>query len=90
MSERKDKLTPENLTSLEAHLAGTLRPITPPKDIVHRLRDRIHLPERDEIISRLQDWNRLIFVFASVMSGMMLLITVARALYFIVGRRKIA
>jgi len=90
MSERKEKLTPEYLTSLEAHLAGTLRPITPPKDIVHRLRDRIHLPERDAIISRLQDWNRLIFVFASVMSGMMLLITVARALYFIVGRRKIA
>jgi len=90
MSKRQDKLTPENLTSFEAHLAGTLRPITPPKDIVHRLRDRIHLPERDEIISRLQDWNRLILVFASVMSGMMLIITVARALYFIVGRRKIA
>ncbi len=90
MSKRKDELTPESLTYLEAHLAGVLRPVTPPKDIVQRLRDRIHLPERDEIISRLQDWNRLILVFASVMSGMMLVITIARALYFLVGRRKIA
>jgi hypothetical protein len=90
MSKRQDHNTPENLTSLEAHLARTLRPITPPKDIVQRLRERIRLPERDEIITRLQDWNRLFLVFASVMSGMMLLITVARALYFLVERRKIA
>ena len=90
MSKWQDDNTPENLTSLEERLAGTLRPITPSKDIVKRLRDRIHFPERDEIINRLRDWNRLFLVFTSVMSGMMLLITVARALYYIVGRRKIA
>jgi len=90
MSKWQDDNIPENLTSLEARLAGTLRPITPPRDIVQRLRDRIRLPERDEIITRLRDWNRLLLVFASVMSGLMLVITVARALYYIVGRRKIA
>jgi len=90
MSKWQEDNTPENLISLEARLARTLRPITPPKGIAQRLRERIHLPERDEIINRLQDWNRLFLVFASVMSGMMLLITFARALYYIVGRRKIA
>jgi hypothetical protein len=90
MSKQQDKLSHENLTSFEAHLAGTLRPIAPPKDIVQRLRERIRLPERNEIITRLQDWNRLFLVFASVMSGMMLLITIARALYYLAGRRNIA
>ncbi len=55
MSKWQDDNTPENLTSLEERLAGTLRPITPSKDIVKRLRDRIHFPERDEIVGRIQE-----------------------------------
>ena len=90
MSKHKEKLSPENIKTLEAHLAGTLRPVAPPKDFVQRLRDRIHLPERGVLVSRLRDWNRLFLVFGSVMSGMMILITVARALYYMFGRRKIA
>jgi len=90
MNERQDTPSPESLESLEAHLAGTLRPVAPPKDFAQRLRDRIRLPEREELVSRLRDWNRLFLVFGSVMSGMMLLITIARALYYLFGRRKIA
>ena len=88
MSTRKSELTPEQLAHLETHLAGTLRPVAPRKDFVHRLRDRVHLPERKLIVSRLQDWNRLFFVFASVMSGILLLITVARALYYYFLQRR--
>lgn len=90
MSKRQDKLSLENLESLEAHLAGTLRPVSPPKEFVQRLRNRIRLPERDEIISRLRDWKRLFLVFASVMSGMVIVITLTRALYYMIGRRKLA
>ena len=90
MSEQQDKLSPENIESLEAHLAGTLRPVSPPKDFVQQLRDRIHLPKREVIVSRLRDWNRLFLVFGSVMSGMLIIITVARALYYLVGRRNMA
>jgi hypothetical protein len=90
MSNRQEKLSPENIESLEAHLAGTLRPVTPRKDFVQRLRNSIHLPERAEIVSRLTDWKRLLLVFASVMSGMAIVITIARALYYVFGRRKMA
>jgi hypothetical protein len=90
MSKRQEKLSPEYIESLEAHLAGTLRPVTPPRDFVQHLRDRIRLPERDVIVSRLRDWKRLLLVFGSVMSGMVILITVARALYYMFGRRKLA
>lgn len=90
MSKHKEELSPENIESLEAHLAGTLRPVVPPKDFVQRLRERVRLPEREVIVSRLRDWNRLFLVLGSVMSGMMLLITVARALYYLFGRRNMA
>lgn len=87
MSKQRDKSSLENLESLEAHLAGTLRPVTPPKDFARRVREHIHLPEREVIVSRLRDWNRLFLVFGSVMSGMLIVITIARALYYLVGRR---
>ena len=90
MSKRQDNLSPENIEYLEAHLAGTLRPVSPPKDFVQRLRDRVRIPERDVLVSRLRDWRKLFLVFGSVMSGMVILITIARALYYMFGRRKMA
>jgi len=87
MSKQHDKSSLENLESLEAHLAGTLRPVAPPKDFVQRMREHVHFPERELIVSRLRDWNRLFVVFGSVMSGMLIVITLARALYYLVGRR---
>ncbi|MFN8413496.1 MAG: hypothetical protein U0Z26_14015 [Anaerolineales bacterium] len=77
----------ETLDALEAHLAGTLKRVAPPSGIVHRLRERIHIPQREVIASRLRDWRTLFFVFGGVMSGMLALVTIARALYHVVGRR---
>ena len=88
MTKRKTNSTPaEELDVLEAHLAGTLKPVTPPKDIVQRLSERIHMPDREEITLRLTDWRRLFFVFGGVMSGMLVLVTIARAFYYFAGRR---
>lgn len=88
MTTRKQTQNPEkDIQFLEAHLAGTLKPVSPPKEIVRRLSRRIQMPNREEIVSHLSDWNRLFLVFAGVISGMLLIITVARALYYLVGRR---
>jgi hypothetical protein len=87
MSKQREEPSLEKFESLEAHLAGTLRPVAPSKDFVQRLRERVRLPERGVFVNRLRDWNRLFLVFGSVMSGMLLIITVARALYYLVGRR---
>jgi hypothetical protein len=84
---RTKSLSNEQVIALEAHLAGTLRPVTPPIDVVQRLRERIRFPQPDEIVSRLRDWKRMFVVFGGVMSGMLVIITVARAMYYLVGRR---
>ena len=88
MSKRSSNRIPEeDIQSLEAHLAGTLKPLAPPREIVQRLSRRIQLPNRERITASLSDWNRLFFIFAGVVSGMLLLITVARAFYYLAGRR---
>lgn len=77
----------EIILNLEERLSRTLKPVRPPRDVVQRLRERIRFPAREEIQSRLQDWKRMFFVFGGVMSGLLVMITVARALYYLVGRR---
>lgn len=85
---RKIRLPEEEIDALEAHLAGTLRPVRPSRDVLVRLRGRIRMPHRAEIVVRLRDWRSLFLAFGGVMSGLLLLITVARALFHIFGRRE--
>jgi hypothetical protein len=88
MARRKQTHTPEeDIQVLEAHLAGTLKPVAPSKAIVQRLNTRIRMPNREEINLRISDWRRLFLVFGGVISGMVLLITLARAFYYLTGRR---
>lgn len=77
----------EEFDAIEAHLAGTLKRVTAPQDMFQRLYSRIQMPTRNEITLRLTDWRRLFFVFSGVVSGMLLLITLARMLYYFAGRK---
>jgi hypothetical protein len=86
---RQQDLTPEQKAFLEAHLAGTLKPVRPPNDFIQRLRNRVQLPDRAFIIDRLHGWRRLVLVFASVISGMLIVVTLARGLFYLFGRRNI-
>lgn len=90
MSDRKGPNLLDDFESLEAELAGTLRPVSPPQGYVQRLRARIRIPEREVLVRRLRDWRRLFITFGSVMTGIVLIITVGRALYYLVGRKNLA
>ena len=87
MFRSRTVLSEDQVIALEAHLAGTLRPVTPPMEVVQRLRERIRFPQPEVIASRFRDWQRMFVVFGSVMSGMLVIITLARALYHLVGRK---
>ncbi len=77
----------EELDDLEASLAGTLKRVKPPRAFVRRLRGHIHMPPRREIAMRLHDWQTLFLVFGGVVSGLLVLLTIARALFHLVGKR---
>lgn len=87
MTKRTKKVSDVQLDTIEAYLAGILKPVTLSNDAIQRLRERIHLPYREEIASRLRDWNKMFLVFGGVMSGLLLAITIARAFFHLVGRR---
>ena len=88
MVRRKTKLSEDQIDALEAHLAGALRPVVPPLDVVQCLSDRVRSLQPQEIVSRLRrDWQRMFVVLGGVMSGLLVVITVGRALYYLVGRR---
>jgi hypothetical protein len=88
MAKSKTKVSEEQLFALEAHLAGTLKPVALPNEVIQRLKERIHFPQTNEIVLRLRDWQRMFLVFGGVMSGLLVLITIARALYYLIGRRQ--
>jgi hypothetical protein len=79
--------TEEDLDALEEHLAGTLKPITPPTELVARMRDRLRFPQTEEIVSRLGNWKRLIWIYVGVMSSFLVVVTVARAFYYFISRK---
>jgi hypothetical protein len=83
----KDPTPNEELDALEAHLAGTLRPVRPSRDLILRLRGRLRMPQREEIVIRLRDWRSLFLAFGGVMSVLLVLITVARAMFHLFGRK---
>ncbi len=88
MARRKQTHAPEeDIQFLEAHLAGTLKPVAPSKEIVKRLNTRIRMPNRERVTLHLPDWSRLFLVFGGVISGMLLFVTLARAFYYLAGRR---
>jgi hypothetical protein len=90
MVRRKTSTLPDELlSSLEARLAGTLKPIQPSSEMVQRLRERIRFPAREEIALRLSDWKKMFLVLGGVMSGMVLVITLARAFFYLMSRKSL-
>jgi hypothetical protein len=87
MNANRDTLNTQQIDALEGRLAGTLKPVRPPTEFVRRLRGHIRMPERAEIVVRLRDWERLMLVFGGVVSGTLVILTVARAFYHLIGRR---
>ena len=88
MNKRRMKInSDEGLDVLETHLAGTLKRVTPRKDYVQGLRGRIHLPPREELMRRVRDWPSWFIAVGGVFSGMLVVITLARAMYHLFGRK---
>jgi hypothetical protein len=80
---KKPSLSDDVIQQLEARLAGTLRPVQPSSDLIQRLKERIRLPAQEEIALRLGDWKKMFLVWGGVMSGMLIIITLARVFFYL-------
>ena len=77
----------KKLYDIEARLAGTLKRVRPPSGLIQRMRDRVRLAEPRLLAARLSDWRFYFLTVGGVISGLLLIITVARALFHLTGRR---
>lgn len=77
----------DELDDLEKRLRGTLRPVVPPQDLLSRLQNRIRIPSARELTARLRGWRTLWLTLAGVLSGALVILTLARALFHLTSRR---
>jgi len=78
----------EYIKTLESTLAGTLRPVIPPRDFIQRMRDRIHIPGPRLIVRRLSNWEFVLIIAGGVMSVAVIIAAVARAIFHFFRRRE--
>jgi hypothetical protein len=73
--------------TLEARLAGTLRPVQPTREHIHRMRSRVRFSGPRVLSRRLADWEYLLIVVGGVASVTVFLVTVARFVFNLMTRR---
>lgn len=85
---KKTSLSTESLADLEARLAGALKPVAPPNGLTRRLRERVRLPEPRLLAERIASWKFFFAAVGGTISGLLIAITLARALFHLFGRRQ--
>ncbi len=73
----------------EARLESVLHPVHPSSKYVQTLRQRINFKAPVEVAQRLASPPSMLMILGGVLSVSLLLITVARAIFYLVNRSKI-
>ena len=73
----------------EARLEAVLHPVHPSSNYVMSLRRRINFKAPVEVAQRLANPPYLLMIFGGMLSVSLLIITVARAVFYMVNRSKI-
>ena len=82
-----EKSTDINL--FEARLQAAMRPVRPTSAFVKNIRRRINLKAPVEVARHLSDRPSLLFILGGVLSASLLIITAARAIFYLTNRAKI-
>ena len=82
------KVEEELVNELESSLSGVLKPVRPPVDVMTRLKAQIGSLEPHRIAKRIGNWELSIITIGSVMSVAMVILTIARALFYFFGRNR--
>ncbi len=79
---------PDKTNQIETYLDTAMRTVRPPEDVMQRLRKRIGTLEPHIIAKRLSNWEFFLIIIGCVMSVAMVIVTIARALFYFFGRGK--
>lgn len=83
MSHKQD-----DFNLFEAKLAQAFRPVHPSSQYVQAIRRRIKFKAPVEVAERLSDRPSLLLILGSVLSASLLVVTVGRAIFYLVNRSK--
>jgi len=73
----------------EARLEAALHPVQPSRKFVQTMRQRIKFEAPVEVARRLSDQPSLLLILGGVLSASLLIITAARAIFYLTNRAKI-
>ena len=73
----------------EARLEAALHPVHPSQKFVQSMRQRIQIKAPVEVTRRLNDPPTLLLILGGVLSASLLVITAARAIFYLTNRAKI-
>ncbi len=74
------------LETMESRLESAFKPVHPSRDFVKIMRHRLELAPRVVVAERMRNPNQMILILGSVLSAMVVILTVGRALYYLTGR----
>ncbi len=93
MSTKFQKMTDASrakIASLENRLAGVFKPIAPRKEFVHRVAHRIQSGPRVTLVDRLSNWHLIAMLVAGLLSLVVFLALVGKALVSQSGKKRTA
>jgi hypothetical protein len=73
----------------EARLEAAFRPVRPSNKYVQAMRQRINSRTKVKVVDRMDDPPALLFILGGVLSVSLLIITTARAIFYLANRSRI-
>ena len=82
-------MKPEQEQLVEKNLMQAFQPVRPSREFVQRLRQRIVVPQPQLIVENLERSRRsAVLAIGGVLSASLLILTVARVVYYLLGRSR--
>lgn len=82
----KDRFSP-SLEDLESRLQRALQPIALSAEHLQRVRRRIRYPSQVRTAQRMFEWEFWFIIIGGVLTTFMLILTLARALFYLSGKK---
>ena len=79
----------DDFNLFEARLESVLHPVHPSSKYVQKIRQRISFKAPVEVAQRLSSPPSMLIIFGGVLSVSLLIITIARAIFYLTNRSKI-